>query len=111
MQCVTCVCVWLGAGGVGGERIGFGLYQSWRNMGKLGYVSVFGCGGVVWVVLGGVAGRLGPGSGRVGNVFVVILDYLCRLRVQISVYCARRIPAHLGAPSVQSCCTLSISAS
>ena len=23
-----------------GERIGFGLYQSWRNMGKVGYVYV-----------------------------------------------------------------------
>ena len=28
-------------GGVGGEMIGFRLYQFWRNMGKVGYVSVF----------------------------------------------------------------------
>ena len=43
MECVTCVCVWLtgGVGGVGGERIGRGLYQSWRNRGKVGYVCVF----------------------------------------------------------------------
>ena len=39
------------------------------------------------------------------------LNYLWRWQVQVSVYCAMRIPAHLGAPSVQSCCTLSISAS
>ena len=38
-------------------------------------------------------------------------DSLCRCQVQVSVYCARRIPAHLRAPNVQSCCTLSISAS
>ena len=36
MECVTCVCVWVGAGGVGGERIEFGHCQSWRNMGKVG---------------------------------------------------------------------------
>ena len=52
-------------GGVGGERIGFGLYQSWRNMGKVGYVSVF------WLQwCGGVGGWLGPGSGRVGWYYV-----------------------------------------
>ena len=34
-----------------GERIWFGLYQSWRNRGKVGYVSVFWlrwCGGSGW---------------------------------------------------------------
>ena len=30
-----------GVGGVEGERIGFGLCQSWRIMWKVGYVSVF----------------------------------------------------------------------
>ena len=30
----------LGLGG-GGERIGFGLYQTWRNLGKVRYVAVF----------------------------------------------------------------------
>ena len=37
------MCMSLTRGGVGGvrcERIGFGLYQSWRNMGKVGYVFV-----------------------------------------------------------------------
>ena len=42
MECVTFVCVAQGGvGGVGGERIRFGLYQFWRNMGTVGYVSVF----------------------------------------------------------------------
>ena len=31
------------------EMIGFGFYQSWRNMGKVGYVCVLVA--VVWVVL------------------------------------------------------------
>ena len=44
-------------GGVGGERIGFGLYRSLRNMGRVG--SMFW---LRWCV--GV--RLGPESGRVG---------------------------------------------
>ena len=41
------VCEALGSGmggscwGCMGDRIGFGLYQFWRNMGKMGYVSVF----------------------------------------------------------------------
>ena len=31
-----CMCLARGGvGGVGGERIGFGLYQSWRNIGKV----------------------------------------------------------------------------
>ena len=39
---------------------------------------------------------LGPGSGAVGWCYVgVNLDYLCRWQVQVSVYCAWRIPAHL----------------
>ena len=50
MECVTCVCVWVGVGGVGGESIGFGLYQSWRNMGNVGYVCVLVA---VVLVLGG----------------------------------------------------------
>ena len=37
-----CMCLARGGvGGVGGERIGFGHYQFWRNIGKVGYVSVF----------------------------------------------------------------------
>ena len=33
--------------------------------------------------------------GVVMSVRVVILDYLCRLKVQVYVYCARRIHSHL----------------
>ena len=41
---------------------------------------------------------LGPGSGWVGGVMFVRdvgLDSLCRWQVQVSVYCAWRMPAHL----------------
>ena len=33
MECVTCVCAWLGA--VLGDMIGFALYLFWRNMGSV----------------------------------------------------------------------------
>ena len=59
-----------------GDRIGFRLYQFWRNMGKMGYVFLVA---VVLVVMG-ESGRLVTGSGRVGGVMsvcVVSLDYLC----------------------------------
>ena len=36
------------------------------------------------------------GWGAVIYVCVVRLDYLCRWQVQVSVYCARRIHAHLS---------------
>ena len=44
-----------------GERIGYELYQSWRNMVNVVYVCV------IWLrwCWGGVCGRLGPGSGMV----------------------------------------------
>ena len=39
---------------------------------------------------------LGQGSGAVGWCYVCVsLDSLCRWQVQVSVYCAWRIPAHL----------------
>ena len=39
---------------------------------------------------------LGPGSGAVGWCYVCVsLDSLCRWQVQVSVYCAWQIPAHL----------------
>ena len=57
----------------------------------------FGCGGV-----GGVGGEwvcgLGQGLGGLGGVMsvcVVSLDSLCTWQVQVSVYCATRIPAHI----------------
>ena len=52
------------------------------------------CGGI------GVGRWLGPVSGRVGRCYacvcVVSLDSLCRWQVQVSVYSAQRIPAHLS---------------
>ena len=44
-----------------------------------------------------MGGWLWEGSGRVGwcDMCVVSLDYLCSWPVQVYVYCARRIPAHL----------------
>ena len=38
-------------------------------------------------------------------------NFLCRWQVHESVYCARRILAHIRWTLVQSCCTLSISVS
>ena len=57
----------------------------------------FGCGGVggvggEWV---GVLGQGLGGWGGVKSVCVMSLESLCRWQVQVSVYCARRIPAHL----------------
>ena len=49
-----------------------------------------GCGGV-----GGVGG-LDQGLERWGGVMSVYVDYLCRWQVQVYVYCAWQIPAHLG---------------
>ena len=58
------------------------------------YVSLNCCGGV-----GGVGGEWvwGLESGTVGwfYVCVVSLNSLCRWKLQVSVYCAWRIPAHL----------------
>ena len=87
---------WLGAvwveRGVRGWRIGFGLYQSCGDRGSVGYVSVFWLRRCRW----GVGRGLGQGSGAVGWCYVCVsLDSLCRWQVQVSVYCAWRIPAHL----------------
>ena len=75
VECVRCVCVWLGAPweeiGVD-ERIGFGLYRSCENSGVLNVCHYLGNG----VVGGGI----GSGSGRVGcimSVCVVGPDSLC----------------------------------
>ena len=77
MECVTCVCVWLGV-----ER-GVWLGEWMRE---------FGCGGV-----GGVGwewvGGLDQGREQWGGVMSVCgvgLDFLCRWQVQVSVYCACR---------------------
>ena len=84
MECATCECVWLGAGGVGGEWVtglGLGFTNSGGTWRDCDMCLCFGCGGEggvggewVGVVLGEsgwgwcwgrVAGRFGPGSGRV----------------------------------------------
>ena len=44
--------------------------------------------------MGGLGQGLG-GCGGVMSVCVVSLDYMCRWHVQVSVYCTRRITAHL----------------
>ena len=54
----------------------------------------FGCGGVGGEWVGGLDQSLGGWCG-VMSVCVVSLDYLCRWQVQLYVYCARRISAHL----------------
>ena len=65
-------CVRLGAGReVWGERIGLGIYQSCRNKGSVGHVSVLRwCLGSVYVAW--------ASEGGVMSVCVVSLDYLCR---------------------------------
>ena len=64
-------CVWFGVGGVESEKIGFELYQFWRNMGKVQYVSVFWLWWCGWC-WGGI-GDLGQCLGGLG-VCVASLD-------------------------------------
>ena len=81
MECVKCVCVWLGAVY---KRIGFGLYQSCGNMGSVG--CVFGLRWCGWYRWERVVWRCYVCVSCQSGLFV---------QVQVSVYCARRIPAHL----------------
>ena len=49
MDCVTCVCVWLGAGSVGVELVtglGLGCTNSGGTSGNWDMCLCFGCGGV-----------------------------------------------------------------
>ena len=55
-----------------GDRIGVGLYQFWRNMGKMGCVVA-----VVWVLLGESGWAAWAREGGVMSVCVVNLDYVC----------------------------------
>ena len=96
--CDMCMC--LARGGVGGEggewmrELVLGFTNPLGTGGVLDMCLCFGCGGV-----GGVGGEwvggLDRGRERWGGVMSVSLDSLCRWQVQVSVYCAWRIPAHL----------------
>ena len=81
--CDMCVCLALdGVGGVGGEWVrglGLGFTNPGGTWGKWDVCLRFGRGGV----------------GGVMSVCVLSLDSLCSCQVQVSVYCARRIHAHL----------------
>ena len=111
VECVRCVCVWPGAAweerGWVDDRIGFGIYQSCGNMGGLDVCQCLGFSGVggKWVC--------GLDEGLEGWCYV-----LCELWVRIICVDGRSRYLYivlgeylriLGAPSVQSCCTLSIS--
>ena len=82
---VSVVC--LARGGVEGMGVGFT-----NPVGTGGVWNVCLCCGGVWEWVGGLVQSLG---GWDGVMSVVILHYLWRWQVQVSVYCARRIPAHL----------------
>ena len=79
-------------------------------VGTVGVFDVCLCSGY-----GGVCGEWVGDWTRLWNcgcgfhVCVSLSDYLCICQVQVSVYCARRNLCILGEPSVQPCCTLSIS--
>ena len=97
------MCICLGRGGVGGDRgewvtrLGLGLTNSGGTWGKWNMCLCFGCDGVCSVG-GEWMGVLDQGMGGWGGnmyVCVVSLDYLCWWQVQVYVYCARQIPAHL----------------
>ena len=65
---MKCVCVLgcggvVGVGGLVGERIAFGIYQSCINRGNVGHVYVFGLRWCGWI---------GPGSGRVVWCYVCV---------------------------------------
>ena len=87
------MCMYLARGEIGrGERIGFGLDNLEGVVGEWDVCHCLVCGGVwvEWVADFGHGGWSG-----VMYVCVVSLDYLWRWQVQVSVYCAQRITAHL----------------
>ena len=93
VRCEMCTCLALGGerGWRGGEWMrgwGMGFTNHVRTGGVL---DVFG----LWCCRWGVGRGLDHGLEGWGGVRYVSLDSLCRCQVQVSVYCAWRIPAHL----------------
>ena len=72
--------------------LNLGFTNSGGTWGKWDMCLCFGCGGV-----GGVRGEWVGGLGQCGVMSVCVgsLGSLCRWQVQVSVYCARLIPAHI----------------
>ena len=74
----------------GVRGLGFGFTNPVETGGVWDECLCLGCGGV-----GGLGGVVMVCVGGVMYVCVVSLDYLCRWQVHLSVFCSRRIPAHL----------------
>ena len=92
MECVRCVCVSLSRRGRRGGEWMRGLVWALPILWEQGSVSVFRLRWCRW----GVGRGLGSGSREVGWCYVCVsLDSLCIWQVQVSVYWASRIPAHL----------------
>ena len=94
--CEMSICLARGSmGGEGGEwmrGLGLGFTNPERTGGVLDVCLCLGCGGVggQWV------GDLD--KGLEGRCYICVsLDSLCRWQVQVSVYCAWRIPARIPA--------------
>ena len=102
---MTCVCVWRGVGGVGGEWLrvlGLCFTYPGGTWGKWDMCLFFGCGGV-----GGL------GQGLDGWVVLCLCEwilYVAGRSMYLYIVLGRYLHI-LGAPSVQSCCTLLISTS
>ena len=107
MECVTCVCVWLRAGCVGGSGLGLGFTNPGGTGGKWDICLCFGCRGVGGVG-GGVGGRLGPGMGGGGggvkSMFVVSAFFCVDGRSRYLYIVLGGYLRILGAHSVQSSC-------
>ena len=111
--CYMCICLPRGGvGGVGDEWVtglGLGFTNSGGTWGKWDMCLCFGCGGVGCIGGEWVGGLVQGGWGVVMSVCVVRLDIDGR-SMYLHIVLGGFLPI-LCAPSVQSCCTLSISAS
>ena len=98
-MCILCSARGGVVGEVGKLRRGWGLIftnpvETWGVLDGCLCLGYGGVGGVCWERVGGLDHGLQEWGG-VMSVRVVSLDSLCRWHVQVSVYCARRIHAHL----------------